>query len=200
MRVDRGDTVRSMAADRAQRVVRDELSKINLRLNLALWACHVLPPLAALRVRAMLLRAGGVSIGEGTVFGGSIRIEGSPRPAQNLRIGDRCWINGGCVFDTSAQITIGDRVALAQDVMVLTGTHEIGGPASRAGMVVNQPVRVGNGSWLGARAVILPGVVVGEGAIVAAGAVVTHDVEANTVVAGTPARVVRTLEQDRDMA
>jgi maltose O-acetyltransferase len=59
-----------------------------------------------------------------------------------------------------------------------------------------RPVTIGNGAWLGARCTILPGVNVGEGAIVAAGAVVTHDVPANTMVAGVPARAIRDLSAD----
>ena len=66
--------------------------------------------------------------------------------------------------------------------------------ANRAGEHRNLPIEIGAGVWIGARAVILPGVKVGDGAVIAAGAVVTKDVAANTLVVGVPARVLRELE------
>lgn len=91
-------------------------------------------------------------------------------------------------------VTIGRRVAIGQHVRILTDTHQIGGPESRAGKKDVKPVRIGAGAWLGAGCTVLPGVTVGEGAVVAAGAVVAHDVEPHTLVAGVPARVVRRLD------
>jgi acetyltransferase-like isoleucine patch superfamily enzyme len=122
-----------------------------------------------------------------------MRIEGPPASQQNLRIGAGCWINCGCVFHTPALITIGDRVQFGPDVMVLSGSHDIGPRECRAGANADEPVWIGNGCWLGARSVILPGVRIGDGAIVAAGAVVTQDVPPDCLVAGVPARVVRQL-------
>jgi maltose O-acetyltransferase len=96
-------------------------------------------------------------------------------------------------LDLGASISIGDKVSLGHGVLVLTGTHEIGPPSHRAGRLVTEPVSIGDGAWLGSRCVIFPGVKIGAGAVVAAGAVVTEDVPANTVVAGVPAQIVKSL-------
>jgi len=77
--------------------------------------------------------------------------------------------------------------------MVLTSTHELDLPEHRAGKIVTTPVSIGEGAWLRARSVILPGVKVGAGAVVEAGAVVNKDVEPNSRVSGIPAAKLETL-------
>jgi len=81
-------------------------------------------------------------------------------------------------------------------VTILTVDHEIGPPDERCGTEVAAPVEIGDGCWLGSHVTILPGVRVGEGAIVAAGSLVTRDVAPNMLVGGVPARVLRNLEED----
>ena len=106
-----------------------------------------------------------------------------------IRIGDRCFINGGVVLYSVAAITIGDDVALANEVYITdTNSHGIEG-----GEVYEAPVRVGSGTWVGARSMIMPGVSIGSRVLVAAGSVVTRDVPDDVLVAGNPARVVRQL-------
>lgn len=78
-------------------------------------------------------------------------------------------------------------------VLILTTSHEIGPQGQRAAALEARPVCIGSGAWLGARCTILPGVTIGAGAIIAAGAVVSRDVPANTMVAGIPARVIKSL-------
>jgi maltose O-acetyltransferase len=142
------------------------------------------------RLRVYLLTAFGFSIGRGTLLETSFTLIGR---RQNLKIGRMCYINRGCVFDALAPIDIGDEVSLGHEVLITTGAHRIGAPERRAGLVEPAPVRIGHGVWLASRAVILPGVEVGDGAIVAAGAVVTRSVPPNVLVGGTPARVIREL-------
>ncbi|MDW3214164.1 MAG: DapH/DapD/GlmU-related protein [Ilumatobacteraceae bacterium] len=139
-----------------------------------------------------------MSIGVGTVIGGGMRIAGRGPAERRLRIGDRGWINAGCYFDASAPITIGDDVAIGQGVLILTQSHELGPSERRAGALTDAPVTIGDGCWLGARSVILPGVTIERGSIVAAGAVVRHDVPPDTLVAGVPARTIRDLRDDID--
>jgi len=112
---------------------------------------------------------------------------------KRLTIGDGCFINYQAFIDTAAQVTIGDRVYFGPRVTILTGSHDLGGPARRAGGLTQAPVTIGSGAWLGANVVVLPGVTIGSGAVVAAGAVVTADVEPNTLVGGVPAKVIRRL-------
>ncbi|MEO8695711.1 MAG: DapH/DapD/GlmU-related protein [Acidimicrobiales bacterium] len=97
------------------------------------------------------------------------------------------------MFDALAPIELGDDVALGHGVLITTAAHRIGTAERRAGLVEPKPIRIGHGAWLASRSVILPGVEVGDGAIVAAGAVVTQSVPPNVLVAGVPAKVVREL-------
>ena len=120
-------------------------------------------------------------------------LSGGREARRNLKIGSRCYINQGCVFDALAPIEIGDDVAFGHDVLITTAAHRIGTAERRAGLVEPASVRVGHGVWLASRVVVLPGVEIGDGAIVAAGAVVTQSVPKNVLVGGVPARVIREL-------
>jgi len=106
-----------------------------------------------------------------------------------LRVGDRVFINTGSVIISTLEITIGDDVAFASDVYVIdSNSHGMEGRP-----FVEAPVRIGDGTWVGARAMILPGVTIGKRVVVGAGAVVTRDVPDDSLVAGNPARVIRSL-------
>ncbi len=106
-----------------------------------------------------------------------------------LRIGHRVFVNCGTVIIAVKEVVIGDDVAFAHEVMVMdSNSHGLEG-----GEHVEAPVRIGDGTWLGSRAMVLPGVTIGRRVMVAAGAVVTRDVPDDVLVAGNPARVVRPL-------
>ncbi|NWL35189.1 acyltransferase [Paenarthrobacter nitroguajacolicus] len=107
--------------------------------------------------------------------------------SRNIVIGEGTFINYRCVFNTHGGIAIGRNCDIAMDVSFVTSTHEPGTPERRAGESKPQPIIVGNGVWIGTRAVILPGVTIGDGAVIAAGAVVTRDCEPHTLYAGVPA-------------
>jgi len=106
-----------------------------------------------------------------------------------IRIGDRVFINSGVVLFSAKAITIGNDVAIANEAYLMdTDSHGVEGrPVKEA------PIVIGDGTWIGARAIILPGVTIGRRCLVAAGAVVSRDVPDDTLVAGNPAREVRTL-------
>jgi acetyltransferase-like isoleucine patch superfamily enzyme len=178
---------------RVRYVVYDDVKNLQLRLLVALGVTALLPPFALTRIRVRVLRLGGVAVGPGTTVWGKISIAGAREAASNVVIGAECGINGGCVFDAAAPITIGDGVAMGHEVMIVTSGHRPGPPGRRAAQVYAEPVVIGRGAWLGARVVVLPGVEIGEGAVVAAGAVVNRNVEPHTLVAGVPARKVRDL-------
>jgi maltose O-acetyltransferase len=110
-----------------------------------------------------------------------------------LSVGPRTYVNRGCFFDTSAPISVGADCALGMQVLVCTSTHEIGDSRRRSGRLASSPVHIEDGCWIGARAVLLPGVRVGRGCIVAAGAVVTRDCEPDGLYAGNPAVRIRDL-------
>ena len=109
----------------------------------------------------------------------------------NITLGKRVFINSGCCFQDQGGIEIGDDVLIGQQVVIATLDHDLD-PDNRGSMRPS-PVKIGNKVWIGAHATILPGVTIGDGAVVAAGAVVTKDVPANTVVAGVPAKVLKNL-------
>jgi acetyltransferase-like isoleucine patch superfamily enzyme len=141
------------------------------------------------RMRARLLRAFGAHVGDRVVVRGGLRVQDE----FNFVIHDDVFINSGCCLDGSAQIEIGSRTHLGYEVTLITVGHEIGAPEQRAGAHTPAPISIGAGCWVGARSVILPGVSLGPGCVVAAGSVVTRDVDGDTVVAGMPARPVRSL-------
>jgi maltose O-acetyltransferase len=106
----------------------------------------------------------------------------------NLTIGRDTFINYRCVFNTGGGISIGSRCDIAMDVKFVTSTHERGTNRRRAGYAVTKAIIVGDGTWIGAGAILLPGVTIGEGVVIGAGAVVTKDCLPNTVYVGNPAR------------
>jgi len=103
------------------------------------------------------------------------------------------FVNFGAVFLDVSAITIGDDVQIATNVQLLTATHPLDPERRRAGWESGRPITLADGAWLGGGVIVLPGVTVGENAVVGAGAVVTRDVEPNVVAAGNPARVIRRL-------
>lgn len=184
---------RGMSASRLLNALREEFNGVGLRLPLATALSGLLPDLVGNRLRARAFRLAGVDLGWSTTIGGRLSIGGATGAQRRVTVGVRCWINAGCYFDASDQITIGDNVAIAQHVVLLTQTHEVGPAYRRAGALRTAPIVIGDGCWLGARSVVLPGITIGAGSIVAAGAVVTRDVPPDTVVAGVPARPIKEL-------
>lgn len=137
--------------------------------------------------RWLVLRAFGVkieraSVAAGCFFGG-----------HEVSVGAGTYVNHAVFFDGSAPIRIGERVHIGMQACILTGSHELGSRTCRAGALIAKPVVIEDGCWIGARAVIMPGVTIREGTVIAVGAVVTSDCEPNAIYAGVPARKVRVL-------
>lgn len=142
------------------------------------------------RIRLTLLQVAGAHLSRSAhILGG-----GYFSSAANLRVGQRCLINRNCYLDLYGPILIDDDVVIGHGTSIITARHRIGPAGRRAGAVEGAPVAIGAGVWIGANATLLPGVRIGRGAVVAAGAVVTRDVEDNVVVAGIPARRLYTLD------
>ncbi len=108
-----------------------------------------------------------------------------------IRLGKNIFINHACSFLDIGGITIEDDVLIGPNVSLVTENHPTD-PSDRK-TVLLKPIVLRRNAWIGAAATILPGVTIGENAIVAAGAVVSRDVPPNTVVAGVPAKIVKTL-------
>lgn len=109
---------------------------------------------------------------------------------KNIHIGDRVFINAGCKFQDQGGIFIGDGALIGHGVVLATLNHDLD-PARRQ-QLHPAPIRVGQGVWIGAT--VTAGVTIGEHAVVAAGAAVTRDVPANTVVGGVPAKFIKNIE------
>lgn len=157
---------------------------INILLSL-------LPPSRLFAIRSALLRRAGIEMHPDVRFCGRGWIYGRGR----LIIGEGTWLSPGVVFHThqDAAIKIGSCCDLGHGIEFIVGSHKLGTRERRAGEGTAQPIVVGDGCWIGAKSIILGGITIGDGAIVAAGAVVTRDVPANTLVAGVPAVVKRAL-------
>ena len=153
---------------------------------------QILPSGAAGRVRAQIYRCLGVSVGAKTLISGQLTL-GGQSSVRNLIIGTGCFINSLVYIDAAAVVQLGNGVSLGHHVVLITSDHAVGPPEFRAGPLTPRPITIGDGVWVAAGAVILPGVTIGPGAIVAAGAVVTKDVAGNTLVGGVPARLIRHL-------
>ncbi|MGL4281448.1 MAG: sugar O-acetyltransferase [Albidovulum sp.] len=108
----------------------------------------------------------------------------------NVTLGDRVYLNAGCVILDSAPVEIGHGSMLGPGVHIYCADHHRDVGKRRAGIERALPVRIGSDVWIGGSAILLPGVTVGDGAIVAAGAVVSRDVAAGSRVAGIPARAL----------
>jgi maltose O-acetyltransferase len=185
---------KTVRPNRIARVIRNEFEFFHFRLWLAQLMTAFIPIHVGVRLRTFALSMAGFEIGPKTVLWGMPRIVGSKNIYENLKIGRECWFNIGCYLDLGERITIEDRAVFGHEVMLLTSSHEMGEADRRAGSVQRAPIHIGKGAWLGARCTILPGVTIHDGAVVGAGALVTKDVPANTIVGGVPAQVLRRLE------
>lgn len=165
------------------------------RLCLANLVLLPLPAQVGVRLRRWAYRAAGLTIGRGTVILDRLQFTGNGNLYERLVIGDDCLINAPCYLNLNERIIIGDRVSVGHHALFITDSHELGPAEHRAGRRVAAPIVIGDGCWLGARVTVLPGVTIGNGAVVAAGAVVTADVPANTLVGGVPAKPLKLLQE-----
>ena len=132
-----------------------------------------------------------ISLGRNVYVGHNTILKGYHR--NEMRIGDETWIGQQCFFHSAGGLTIGARVGIGIGVKIITSQHQEAGRETPVlfSPVGFAPVVIEDDSDLGVGSVILPGVTVGRGAVVGAGAVVTRDVPAYSVAAGVPARVLR---------
>ncbi len=155
------------------------------RLKLIVWRAvnlFVFPLLTA-RARRFLLRLFGAKIGDSLIYR-SVKIYAP----WNLTIGDYSCIGNRVELYNKDALTIGDDVVVSQDAYICTASHDV---SSEVMALKTKPITIGNRAWVCARAIVLPGVTFGEGAIVAAGAVATKDVAPWMVVGGNPATTIK---------
>lgn len=112
----------------------------------------------------------------------------------NIHVGENFYANFDCVLLDVCEIRIGDNCFLAPGVHIYTATHPIEAKERVSGAEFGKPVTIGHNVWIGGRTVINPGVRIGNNAVIASGAVVTRDVPDNVVVGGSPAKVIKLIE------
>lgn len=137
--------------------------------------------------RVRLLKLFGAKIAAG------VRIQGGAEVWQpwKLTIGENSWIDGGVKLYSVDEIVIGANAVVSEGAFICTASHDV---RSETFELVTKPIKIGDMAWVAGRAIVLPGVTIGEGAVVAAGSVVTKDVEPWTVVGGNPARTLKRRE------
>jgi maltose O-acetyltransferase len=111
----------------------------------------------------------------------------------NVSVGDGVFVNFNTVILDCAPVTIGDGAQIASGVQLLAADHPRDAQSRRDLLELARPVSIGSNVWLGAGAIVLPGVSVGDDSVIGAGSVVTRDVPSGVVAVGNPCRVVRTL-------
>ena len=115
--------------------------------------------------------------------------------ANRIEIGKNVFINNNFICMSHGYVTIEDGVMIAPRVTLLTANHDL----YNHRILKCKPIHICKNAWIGAGAIILAGVTIGENAVVAAGAVVTKDVAPNTVVGGNPAKVIKTLAENQPL-
>lgn len=117
----------------------------------------------------------------------------------HVHFGDNVYANFNLTLVDDADIYVGDRVMFAPNVTVATAAHPINSALRAQAMQYNLPVHIGNNVWIGAGAVILPGVTIGDNTVIGAGSVVTKDIPANVVAFGNPCKVSREIGERDDV-
>lgn len=154
--------------------------RIHRGIEAALWMISWAPFHA---IRAAGLRLFGAQIGKDVWLERTVKVLQPWR----LSLGAHCEIGRRVVLDARGGLVIGDNCNISDEVAIRTAEHDIQSPDFA---MTTAPVTVGDRVWLCHRSILLPGVKIGEGAVVASGAVVTHDIPEFTVVGGVPARII----------
>ena len=157
-------------------------------LGLPLLKNHLIPSSA---FRVFLLRLFGARIGTGVVMRHGIRVKYPWR----LSVGDHSWLGEDCWIDNIDDVTIAHDVCVSQGAYLCTGNHDWSDPSFG---LVTGPIRLEPGSWVGARAILTPGVVLEECAVAGAGSVVQKSIPAFQIHSGNPAAMVRHRKLDRN--
>ena len=169
---------------------------ISSRLWFAQLILRLLPETRCFRFKRSLLCFAGAEVAADTRICSSASVLGSG----SLEIGSDTWIGHQVLIVASASVSIGSYVDIGPRVFIGTGSHEIDSEDLRsAGKGVSSPIVIEDGAWIGAGAMIMPGVTIGTTAVVGAGALVRGDVTPRSIVVGVPAREVGTIDDKKDI-
>ena len=170
----------------------DELMEVQLRCLDRVCDFNATRP-TELDRRTELLREMFAEFGEGCYIEPPLHASWGGR---FVRFGKRVYANFGLTLVDDTEITVGDCSMFGPNVVVATAAHPLEPELREQGLQYNKPVHIGRNCWIGAGAIILPGVSIGDNTVVGAGSVVTHDLPANVVAVGNPCRVLREIGND----
>jgi maltose O-acetyltransferase len=178
---------RSLTWDQAVKKIRNRCYHYYLDLKLAkLWCLGYVP---SHTFRRIIFTLAGIRLGRGS----TIHLGARFYQPKNIKVGEGTIIGDHATLDGRALLSIGNHVDIASDVMIFNSQHDVDSPDFDP---IEKPVVIKDYVFIGPRAIILPGVTIGTGAVVAAGAVVTKDVPAQTIVGGVPAKPIRKRNLD----
>lgn len=162
-----------------------------VRLYIVSRLVAFLPESRLFGLKRQLYRLAGLAIGDGTRICSSVVFS-----TGNVRIGRDVWIGPGCriMMPAGTILQIEDNVDIAMEVLIVGGSHEIGEGDRRAGMATRGNITICRGAWIGARCVVLHGVEIGTGSILASGSFAKGDIYAQHIYAGNPAKPIRSLD------
>lgn len=169
----------------------EELFKEQWRLNDIMFEFNQTRPSDRERLQELLCELLG-SMGENCVIEPPLRVNWG----KNCHLGDNVYVNFNLTVVDDADVLIGDDVMIAPNVTIATAGHPVDADLRRQGMQFNHSVRIGNGVWIGAGAIILPGVTIGDNTTIGAGSVVTRDIPAGVVAFGNPCRVQKRIGEE----
>jgi acetyltransferase-like isoleucine patch superfamily enzyme len=177
------------------RYLAEILAQVHLKVAIVNLICRPLPRFGSGVLRGRLYRLAGLDVHPTAFIMGNLDLAGGCGTLYDkLSIGAGSVIGDNVTINLDAPVRLGTNVSIGPQVLIYTATHPIGpGSNRRAGQVLARPVCIDDGSWIGLRATIMPGVTIGKGAIVAAGSVVDSDVAPHTYVQGNPAQAIREL-------
>ncbi|MGY5845784.1 sugar O-acetyltransferase [Salegentibacter sp. HM20] len=114
----------------------------------------------------------------------------------NIKLGKNVFMNFNCCILDVCEVKIGNNVFMGPNVQIYTATHPLDAKTRNSLLESGKPISIGNSVWIGGNAVICPGVKIGDGAVIAAGAVVVKDVPSNVLVGGNPARIIKEINNN----
>lgn len=168
--------------------------RAHLRARWVLRKAAEVGPLVRLEGRARVVAHGSMRIGARVrMIGHVVPVELVSEQGAELSIGDRTFINYGVSIGATQRISVGSECNFGPYVNVVDSAfHELD-PDRRFERPSPQPVTIGDRVWLGVRVIVLPGVTIGDGSVIGAGSVVTHDIPPRSLAVGSPATVIRSL-------
>jgi maltose O-acetyltransferase len=152
-------------------------------LDLWLYVLWIIGYFPSHTIRNIFYAISGIKMGYGSTFHMGARFF----LPKNIEIGEGTIVGDHAFLDGRAKIKIGKQVDIASSVMIYNSEHDLSDPSFTA---TEEPVTIGNYVFIGPRSIIMPGVNIGNGAVIAGGAVVTKDVSENTIVGGVPAKII----------